>query len=174
MKTVAIAGPFDTKGTEYLYAKELIESLELNTYTIHTGVSKSTFKPDISNEEVVQAAGWNIKVLAQEKDLELTTEVLSKGMENLIPKLYEQGKFNGIIFFAGSRETSLITPAMKALPIDVPKLMISTVSSENTPQYVGKSDIVMMPNIVDVDKSDFTSTKIAVFTIAEMVKFENN
>ncbi|WWD83710.1 hypothetical protein TEGL_21240 [Terrisporobacter glycolicus ATCC 14880 = DSM 1288] len=95
-------------------------------------------------------------------------------MENLIPKLYEQGKFNGIIFFAGPRETSLITPAMKALPIDVPKLMISTVSSENTPQYVGKSDIVMMPNIVDVDKSDFTSTKIAVFTIAEMVKFENN
>lgn len=174
MKTVAIAGPFDTKGTEYLYAKELIESLELSTYTIHTGISKSTFKPDISNEEVVQAAGWNIKVLAQGKNLELTTKVLSKGMENLIPKLYEQGKFNGIIFFAGSRETSLITPAMKALPINVPKLMISTVSSENTPQFVGESDIVTMPTIVDVNKSDFTSTKIAVFTIAEMVKFENN
>ncbi|WP_276628957.1 Tm-1-like ATP-binding domain-containing protein, partial [Terrisporobacter hibernicus] len=97
MKTVAIAGPFDTKGTEYLYAKELIESLELNAYTIHTGVSKSTFKPDISNEEVVKAAGRSMKVLAQEKNLELTTEVLSKGMENLIPKLYEEGKFNGII-----------------------------------------------------------------------------
>lgn len=174
MKTVAIVGPFDTKGTEYLYAKELIESLELNAYTIHTGVSKSTFKPDISNEEVVQAAGGDIKVLAQKKDIELTTEVLSKGMKNLIPQLYEQGKFNGIIFFAGSRETSLITPAMKALPIDVPKLMISTVSSENTPQYVGKSDIITMPTIVDVDKSNFTSTKIAVFIIAEMVKFENN
>ncbi|MPN37350.1 hypothetical protein SDC9_184867 [bioreactor metagenome] len=57
MKTVAIAGPFDNKGTQYLYAKELIESLELNTYTIHTGVFKSTFKPDVSNEEVAKAAG---------------------------------------------------------------------------------------------------------------------
>ncbi|MCC3868633.1 Tm-1-like ATP-binding domain-containing protein [Terrisporobacter mayombei] len=174
MKTVAIAGSFDTKSTEYLYAKDLIESLELNTYIIHTGVSKSTFKPDISREEVVQAAGGDIKVLAQKKDIELTSEVLSKGMENLIPKLYEQGKFNGIIFFAGSKKTSLITPAMKALPIDVPKLMISRVSSENTSQYVGKNDLIMMPTIVDVDKSNFTSTKIAVFTIAEMVKFENN
>jgi len=174
MKTIAIAGPFDTKGTEYLYAKELIESLELNAYTIHTGVSKSTFKPDISNEEVVKAAGRSIKVLAQEKKPELTTEVLSKGMENLIPKLYEEGKFNGIIFFAGSTENSLITPAMKALPIDVPKLMISKDSSEDTPQYVGKSDITMMPTIVDVDKSNYTSIKIAVFTIAEMLKFENN
>lgn len=104
----------------------------------------------------------------------MTTEVLSKGMENLIPKLYEEGKFNGIIFFAGSRETSLITPAMKALPIDVPKLMISNDSSEYIPQYVGKSDITMMPTIVNVDKSNYTSTKIAVFTIAEMLKFENN
>ena len=174
MKTVAIAGPFDTKGTEYLYAKELIESLQLNTYTIHTGVFKSTFKPDISNEEVAQAAGEDIKVLAQRKDIELTTEVLSKGMKNLIPQLYEQGKFNGIIFFAGPIETSSVASAMKALPIDVPKLMISTVASKNTPQYVGESDIIMMPTIVDVEEFNFTSTKIAVFTIAEMVKFENN
>lgn len=115
-----------------------------------------------------------MKVLAQKKDIELTTEVLSKGMEKLIPKLYDQGKFNGIIFFEGPSKTSFVTPAMRALPINVPKIIISKVASKNTPQYVGKSDINMMPIIVEMDESNFTSTKMAVFTIAEMVKFDNN
>lgn len=88
MKTIAIAGTFDTKGAEYLYVKELIESLGLNTFTIHTGVFEATFKPDVSNNEVAQAAGYNIEDIAKKKDRALATEVLSKGMENLLPKLF--------------------------------------------------------------------------------------
>lgn len=177
MKTIAIAGTFDTKGKEYLYVKELIESLGLSTLTIHTGVFESAFDPDISNEEVAKAAGWNINDIVSKKDRALATEVLSKGMEKLVPKLYEQGKFDGIISFGGSGGTSLVTPAMRALPIGVPKLMVSTVASGNTSQYVGTSDIVMMPSIVDVAGLNSISTKIftnAVFAIVGMVKFENN
>lgn len=177
MKTIAIAGTFDTKGKEYLYVKELIESLGLSTLTIHTGVFESAFEPDISNEEVAKAAGWNINDIVSKKDRALATEVLSKGMEKLVPKLYEQGKFDGIISFGGSGGTSLVTPAMRALPIGVPKLMVSTVASGNTSQYVGTSDIVMMPSIVDVAGLNSISTKIftnAVFAIVGMVKFENN
>lgn len=176
MKTIAIAGTFDTKGKEYLYVKELIESLGLSTLTIHTGVFESTFEPDVSNEEVAQAVGWNINDIVSKKDRALATEVLSKGMEKLVPKLYEQGKFDGIISFGGSGGTSLVTPAMRALPIGVPKLMVSTVASGNTSQYVGTSDIVMMPSIVDVAGLNSISTKIftnAVFAIVGMVKFEN-
>ena len=88
MKTIAIAGTFDTKGAEYLYVKELIESLGLDTFTIHTGVFEATFKPDVSNNEVAQAAGYNIEDIAKKKDRALATEVLSKGMENLLPKLF--------------------------------------------------------------------------------------
>ena len=176
MKTIAIAGTFDTKGKEYLYVKELIESLGLSTWTIHTGVFESTFEPDVSNEEVAQAVGWNINDIVSKKDRALATEVLSKGMEKLVPKLYEKGKFDVIISFGGSGGTSLVTPAMRALPIGVPKLMVSTVASGNTSQYVGKSDIVMMPSIVDVAGLNSISTKIftnAVFAIVGMVKFEN-
>lgn len=176
MKTIAIAGTFDTKGSEYLYVKELIESLGLNTFTIHTGVFKSTFKPDVSNNQVAQAAGYDIEYIANKKDRALATEVLSKGMENLLPKLFEEGKFDGIISLGGSGGTSLVTPAMRALPIGVPKLMVSTVASGNTYQYVGTSDIIMIPSIVDVAGLNSISTKIftnAVFAIAGMVKFEN-
>lgn len=176
MKTIAIAGTFDTKGAEYLYVKELIESLGLGTFTIHTGVFEPTFKPDISNAQVAEAAGMDIKTLVDKKDRALATEVLSKGMEKLVLKLYKQGKFHGIISFGGTGGTSLVTPAMRALPIGVPKVMVSTVASGNTAPYVGASDIIMMPSIVDVAGINSISTKIftnAVFGIAGMVKFEN-
>ena len=176
MKTIAIAGTFDTKGAEYLYVKELIESLGLGTFTIHTGVFEPTFKPDVSNAQVAEAAGMDIKTLVDKKDRALATEVLSKGMEKLVLKLYKQGKFHGIISFGGTGGTSLVTPAMRALPIGVPKVMVSTVASGNTAPYVGASDIVMMPSIVDVAGINSISTKIftnAVFAIAGMVKFEN-
>lgn len=176
MKTIAIAGTFDTKGDEYLYVKELIESLGLGTFTIHTGVFESTFEPDISNSEVAEAAGIDIKTLASKKDRALATEVLSKGMKKLVPKLYNEGKFDAIISFGGSGGTSLVTPAMRALPIGMPKVMVSTVASGNTEQYVGTSDIIMIPSVVDVSGINSISTKIftnAVFAIAGMLKFEN-
>ncbi|MDW8801786.1 Tm-1-like ATP-binding domain-containing protein [Clostridium sp. A1-XYC3] len=176
MKTVAIAGTFDTKGTEYLYVKELIESQGLGTFTIHTGVFEPIFKPDITNKEVAEAAGTNIEELAAKKDRALATEMLSKGMEKLVPKLYKEGKFHAIISFGGTGGTSLVTPAMRALPIGVPKVMVSTVASGNTEPYVGTSDIMMIPSVVDVAGLNSISTKIftnAVFAITGMLKFEN-
>lgn len=176
MKTIAIAGTFDTKGNEYVYVKELIESLGFGTFTIHTGVFESIFEPDVSNKEIAEAAGIDIETLVRKKDRALATEMLSKGMEKLIPELYKQGKFDGIISFGGTGGTSLVTPAMRKLPIGVPKIMVSTVASGNTSQYVGTSDIVMIPSIVDVAGLNSISTKIftnAVFAIAGMLKFEN-
>jgi uncharacterized protein (UPF0261 family) len=68
LKTIALAGTFDSKGKEFLFVKELIESLGLKTYTIHTGVFDPDFEPDVSNAEVVAAAGEDIKEIAERKD----------------------------------------------------------------------------------------------------------
>lgn len=150
MKTIAIAGTFDTKGTEFLYVKKLVQELGLNTLMIHTGVFEPAFQPDVENREIAAIAGYDIDEIVRKKDRALATEALSKGMEILIPKLYKEGKFDGILSFGGSGGTALVTPAMRALPIGVPKMMVSTMASGNVSQYVGCSDIVMMPSIVDV------------------------
>ncbi|HYE67669.1 MAG TPA: Tm-1-like ATP-binding domain-containing protein, partial [Anaerovoracaceae bacterium] len=175
MKTIAIAGTFDSKGTEFSYVKDLIESLGVKTFTIHTGVFEPAFKPDISNDEVAKAAGFDIKTLAEKKDRAWATETLSIGMARLVPQLYKEGKFDGIISFGGSGGTSLATPAMRALPIGVPKVMVSTMASGNISQYVGTSDIVMIPSIVDVAGLNSISTTIfqnAVFAIVGMVTYD--
>ncbi|MDQ0174830.1 Tm-1-like ATP-binding domain-containing protein [Bacillus chungangensis] len=177
MKTITLAGTFDSKGKEFLYAKELIESLGLNTFTIHTGVYDPTFEPDVSNAQVAAAAGEDMKEIAAKKDRANATAVLAKGMEVLLPKLYEEGKFDGVLSFGGTGGSSIVTPGMRALPIGVPKVMVSTVASGNTEPYVGTSDIIMMPSVVDVAGLNVISTKIftnAVFAIVGMVKFENN
>jgi uncharacterized protein (UPF0261 family) len=176
MKTVAIAGTFDTKGREYTYIKELFEELGIKTFMINTGVFEPSFKPDVSNGEIAEAMGKDIKIIAEKKDRALATEILSKGMEKLVPKLYNEGKFDGIISFGGSGGTSLVTPAMRALPIGIPKIMVSTMASGNTSQYIGTSDIIMMPSVVDVSGLNSISTKIfsnAVFAMVGMLEHQN-
>ncbi|GAA0720490.1 Tm-1-like ATP-binding domain-containing protein [Clostridium malenominatum] len=176
MKTIAIAGTFDSKGEEFSYVKGIIEGLGLKTFMIHTGVFEPKFTPDVSNDEVVQAVGGDIKEIAAKKDRALATDTLARGMEKLLPKLYSEGKFDGILSFGGSGGTSIVTPGMRALPIGVPKVMVSTVAAGDVSMYVGTSDIFMYPSIVDVAGLNSISTKIftnAAFAIAGMVKFEN-
>ncbi|HEY9576023.1 MAG TPA: Tm-1-like ATP-binding domain-containing protein [Lachnospiraceae bacterium] len=175
MKTIAIAGTFDTKGKEYEYVKHLVEELGLIPFMIHTGVFEPAFKVDVTNEEVAAAAGYDIGEIVQKKDRALATEALSKGMQKIVPRLYQEGKFDGILSFGGSGGTSMVTPAMRALPIGVPKVMVSTMASGNVEQYIGTSDIIMMPSIVDVaglNKISKTIFRNAVLAIAGMVGME--
>ncbi len=176
MKTIAIAGTFDSKGKELTFVKDILESLGLNTFTIDCGVFEPMFQTNVSNQEVAKEVGEDIHQIAAKKDRALGTEILSKGMEKLIPRLYAEGKFHGIISLGGTGGTSLVTPGMRALPVGVPKVMVSTVASGNVQQYVGTSDIMMIPSIVDVSGLNSISIKIftnAALAIAGMVKLEH-
>ncbi len=121
-KTIALIGTFDSKGKEFLFIKELIESLGFNTFTIHSGVFEPQFEPDVNNNEVIQAAGEDIQKIVDLKDRAYATAVLAKGMEILLPKLYKENKFDGVLSFGGTGGTSISTPGMRALPIGVPKI----------------------------------------------------
>ncbi len=177
MKTIALAGTFDTKGEEYLYVKGLVEELGMKAFMIHTGVFDPAFPVDVTNQELARVAGYDIEAIAAKKDRALATEVLSQGMEILLPELFEKGYFDGILSFGGSGGTSMVTPAMRKLPVGVPKVMVSTMASGNVEQYVGTSDIVMMPSIVDVAGLNKISRLIfrnAVSAVAGMVNMQDN
>lgn len=177
MKTVALIGTFDSKGKEYLFVKELMEQAGLAVFTIHCGVFEPEFEPDVSNKEVAAAVGEDIAAIAAKKDRGLGTEVLSKGIEALLPKLYEQGKFDGVFSLGGSGGTSLATPGMRKLPVGVPKIMVSTVASGDVSAIVGTSDIIMVPSVVDVAGLNTISTRIftnAAFAMAGMLTLESD
>jgi uncharacterized protein (UPF0261 family) len=64
--------------------------------------------------------------------------------------LRRQGNVAGIISAGGSGGASLVAPAMRALPVGVPKLIISSVASGDVGPYVGPADITMMYSVTDV------------------------
>ncbi len=160
MKTIAIIGTFDTKGKEFKFIKDLVEQAGLGTLCIHTGVFEPLFTPDVSNTQVAAAVGEDLAALAARKDRGEAMDVMSRGAEKLVPELFAQGKFDGIISIGGSGGTSLATPAMRALPVGIPKVMVSTMASGNVAQYVGTSDIMMVPSVVDAEGLNEISMRI--------------
>lgn len=173
MKAIAVIGTFDTKGRELTYIKDIIEKQGLKAFCIHAGVFGPSLTPDVSNAEIAAAGGADIGELAARRDRATATEVLARGLEKLVPQLYAQGRFHGVIAIGGSGGTSLATPAMRALPVGVPKVMVSTMASGNVSQYVGTSDIVMFPSVVDVEGLNEISMKIlsnATHAIVGMVQ----
>lgn len=177
MKSIAIVGTFDSKGHEYKFIKDKIEELGCSTFTIHAGVFEPLFEPDVSNIEVCNAINKDIVAIAAKKDRGLAVDTLSKGLEKILPEFYKQGKFDGVISLGGTGGTSLVAPAMRALPIGVPKIIVSTVASGNTSMYIGTSDIIMMPSIVDVAGLNKISKMIftnAALSIVGMVKLKEN
>lgn len=173
MKTVALVGTFDSKGTEYQYIKELLEKLDLKVFTIHTGVFESSFVPDVDVAEIAAEADEDIASIRKRNDRAYATEVLSRGLKSLLPKLFAQGLFDGVLSFGGTGGTSLVAPGMRQLPIGIPKLIVSTVASGDTSVYVGTSDIMMMPSIVDVSGLNKISRRIFGNAVSAMAGLLN-
>jgi uncharacterized protein (UPF0261 family) len=89
---------------------------------------------------------------------------MSQGLAVVVRKLYDEGKLDGIMSMGGSGGTSIATTAMRALPVGVPKVMVSTVGGGDVSAYAGTKDITFMPSIVDV--SGINSLSRAIYTNA--------
>lgn len=150
-KTIAIVAALDTKGPEFEFLKNEIEKRGCATFVINVGVlGNPFFPPDVSSEDVALAGGKSLAELVQKGDRGDAMSVMTRGAAAVAAKYYAEGKFSGIISMGGGGGTVMGTSAMRALPVGVPKLMVTTVASGDTSAYVGTTDITMMPSIVDV------------------------
>nr|GMC99082.1 Tm-1 protein [Ipomoea batatas] len=76
--------------------------------------------------------------------------IMNKGLENFLNKVHNDKALAGVVGLGGSGGTSLLSSAFRSLPIGIPKLIVSTVASGQTEHYVGASDLVLFPSVVDV------------------------
>ena len=150
MKTVAIVGTLDTKGVEFAFLKAEIERRGCRTLVFDAGVLGTPgFAPDVSAEQICAEIGEALADL-KGRDRGAALDSMAKALPLIVKRHFEEGRFQGIISMGGGGGTALGASAMRALPIGVPKIMVSTVASGDTSPYVGTSDIGMMPSIVDV------------------------
>lgn len=175
-KTVCLVGTLDTKGMEFEFVKERVEASGVATYSINTGIlGEPHFTPDISANEVATAAGTSLQALRNEGDRGNSVAMMANGAAAIVERLHSEGKIDGIISLGGSAGTTIGTTAMRAVPVGVPKVMVSTLASGDTSPYVDTKDIAMMYSVVDIAGINSVSRQIlanAAGAIAGMVQVE--
>ncbi|HBO43723.1 MAG TPA: hypothetical protein DD670_07280 [Planctomycetaceae bacterium] len=160
-KTIALLGTFDTKGVEYAFVRKCIHDRGHATLLIDAGIDEPReVEPDVPRAEIAAAAGGNLESVAARRDRGEAVALMARGVEILVPRLHAAGAFDGILALGGTGGTSVGCAAMRSLPLGVPKVMVSTVAGGNVSGYVGVSDIVMIPSIVDVSGVNRVSREV--------------
>lgn len=162
MATVVLLGTLDTKGAEYAYLRDQItQHSDCDVVIVDAGVlGEPQTTADISRHDVARAAGTTIDDLVAANDRGAAVAAMADGASKIVSDLFAAGRLQGILGLGGSGGTSLVTHAMQALPVGVPKLMVSTVASGDTRPYVGAVDITMMYSVVDIAGINRISARI--------------
>lgn len=153
--TVVLAGTLDTKGPEYEFVKARILEAGSNVIMVDTGVlGDPYFAPDIPSTDVANAAGVKLEDLRTGREGSDTRAVacttMSNGLLKIIQGLVAEGKCDAVLGLGGTGGTTLLSMAMKQLPLGLPKMLVSTMGSSDTRPYVGTSDLIMMNSVTDI------------------------
>ncbi len=149
--SVLLIGTLDTKGTEFAYVRDQLRAAGVSVLVADAGVlAPPAFASDISRETIFAAAGTTHAQVKAAADRGKAVELAAKGVAKLAADLHKQGKLSGVLGLGGSAGTTIATAAMRALPVGVPKLMVSTLASGQVQHYVGTRDVMMMYSVVDI------------------------
>ncbi|MGZ4394606.1 MAG: Tm-1-like ATP-binding domain-containing protein [Gaiellaceae bacterium] len=161
MPTVVLLGTLDTKGKEYDFLRDRVREHGVDVILVDAGIMGEPLAvPDIRREEVAEAVGADVHALAAAADRGAAVERMAEGAAAVVSRLHAEGRLDGILGLGGSGNSALVTHAMRALPVGVPKLMVSTVASGDTRPYVGAVDIAMMYSVVDIAGINRISARI--------------
>lgn len=166
---VLLVGTLDTKGKEFAYVRDQLQAAGVPVLVADAGViGPPAFTPDISRESIFSAAGANYDQVKAAQDRGQAIERAAAGMAKIASRLYGEGKITGVLSLGGSAGTTIGTAAMRALPVGVPKLMVSTLASGPVQHYVGTRDILMMYSVVDIAGINRISRAVLDNAIAAM------
>lgn len=145
-RRVYVAATYDTKGQEAEYVMDLLRRDGLDPVSVDVSTSGAASAAQVQ-ASVVAASHPDGAGAVFTGDRGTAIAAMALAFER-----YAAGNagIGALLGLGGSGGTALITPAMRALPIGTPKLMVSTMASGNVAPYVGPSDIAMMYSVTDV------------------------
>jgi len=163
----------DTKGRELAFAAEVIRAAGVPVVTVDVGTGGPVVvAADISRELVAARHPQGAAHVLRQKDRGAAVTAMGEALAAYLVCEQAEGKIGGVLALGGTGGTALVAPAMKALPVGLPKLVVSTVASGDTAPYVGACDVTLMPSVVDVAGLNAVSRQIlanAANAIAGMV-----
>ena len=157
MGKVYIIGTLDTKEAELRYAKRRAEKAGAKVVLVDVSTTPSKAKADVSAHEVARHhPEGETAVLG----LSSRGAAVAGMAEALWRFMVGRKDIGAVLGLGGSGNTAMVTAAMRALPVGIPKLMVSTMASGNVASYIGPSDIAMMYAVVDVAGLNAISRKV--------------
>jgi uncharacterized protein (UPF0261 family) len=143
---VLVVGTADTKGGELAYVAEVVRARGVDAVVVDVGTTPHEFPADVRPDEVAAHHPDGAEAVFSD-DRGEAVAAMAAALRAYVASRTDVG---GIIGIGGSGGTALITPAMQALPVGTPKVMVSTVASGNVAPYVGAADIALMYSVTDV------------------------
>ncbi len=165
-----VCGTFDTKAVELNYLADLLRAVGLRTVTVDLGTMRQSEGVDVPAHEVAGAHPDGADAVLGGNDRGKAVNGMSAAFERWLATRDDVG---GVIGAGGSGNTALVAPAMRALPVGVPKVLVSTVASGNVAPYVGPADIMMLHAVTDVQGLNRISRRVlgnAAHALAGMMR----
>ena len=168
--SVLLVGTLDTKGTEFAHVRDRLAAAGVPVLVADAGaLGPPAFVPDIPREQVFAAAGASAEAVKAAGDRGKAVALAAEGVAKLAAELHRQGKLSGVLSLGGSAGTTIGTAAMRAVPVGVPKLMVSTLASGQVQPYVGTRDVMMMYSVVDISGLNRVSRVVLDNAAAAMI-----
>jgi uncharacterized protein (UPF0261 family) len=150
MPHVVLVGTLDTKGSELRFLRDRITEAGCQVVLVDASVLMVGPDADISCDDVARAAGEERAALVAAGDRGRAITAMARGTAEVVRRLHAAGRLDAILGIGGSGGTALVSAAMRALPVGVPKLLVSTMASGDTRPYVETTDLTMMYSVVDL------------------------
>ena len=162
---VIVAGTLDTKGDELRFIRDRIAAAGVRVVLVDLSTSGQPSPAEVPPHHVATYyRGGPNAVFTNERGAAIAAMA-----EAFAVWIRRQEPIGGLISAGGSGGSSLVAPAMRSLPIGVPKVLISTVASGNVAPYVGPADIMMLYSVTDVAGLNSISRQVLANGAAAMV-----
>ena len=151
MASVFLIATLDTKGHEAAYVRDLLRSWGVPVLLVDAGgLGAPAIPADVPRDRLYEAAGSSAAAVRDRGDRGHAVTLAAEGAARVLRSAFDRGELAGVLAIGGSAGTTIGTSAMRALPLGVPKVMVSTLASGTVRQFVGDKDIFMLNAVVDI------------------------
>ena len=151
MAAVALVGTLDTKGPDFAFLAGRLRAAGAEVVVVDAGTGQPDgLIPDVDGDTVAAAAGTTRAELRASADRGRAVTEMGRGAALVVADLVARGRVGGVLGAGGSGGSSIAAQVMSALPIGLPKLLVSTMAAGDVSPYVGAKDVCIMYSVVDV------------------------
>ncbi|HWC32656.1 MAG TPA: Tm-1-like ATP-binding domain-containing protein, partial [Actinomycetota bacterium] len=151
---IALIGTLDTKGAEIAYVRDRLRDFGADPLVIDSGIlgEAAGCIPDYGRADVAREAGLDLDEIRNAGSRGAAVELMEQGVRALVLRLWLEGRLDGALCLGGAEGALLGAGALQALPVGVPKVIVSPSASGRRAfaPFVGESDVLVMHSVVDI------------------------